>query len=63
MAKHWNPKWKWHRKMKFIKVKLPNFHEKPGDVSEDEKKRRMKERGLVPPRPWIERAFYLPTVS
>lgn len=63
IAKHWNPKFKWLRRQKVIKVELPNYHEKQEDISEQEKKRRMKERGVKPPRPWIERPFTMSTVS
>lgn len=63
IKKHWNPKFKWLRQKKVIKVELPNFHEKDEEISEDEKKRRMKERGFQPARPWTERPFVLSAVS
>lgn len=60
--KHWNPKWRKLRGLKVIKVKLPNYHEKPGEVTPEEKKARLKERGVKPMRPWNERPMYLSTV-
>ncbi|XP_067003574.1 large ribosomal subunit protein mL45 [Anabrus simplex] len=58
-AKHWNPKFKKLRTLKVMKVDLPNFDEKPEDLSEEEVRSKMKERGLLPPRPWMERPFYI----
>lgn len=58
-TKHWNPKWKSLRTRKVVKMELPNFQEKPGDLSEEEIKSRMKEKGLLPPRPWMERPFHV----
>lgn len=63
MAKHWHPKFKWLRKKKVVKVDLPNFHEKDDVNTKEETKRRMRERGVMPPRPWMERSFYLSSVS
>lgn len=47
------------RAQKVVRVELPNFHEKPDDLSKEEIKSRMKERGLLPPRQWMERPFYI----
>lgn len=58
-TKHWNPKWKKMRALKVVKMELPKYNEKPEDVSEDEVRMKMKERGVLPPRPWVERPFYL----
>lgn len=58
-TKHWNPKFKRLRKLKFIKMDLPDYNEKPSELPKDELKKRMKERGYVPPRPWLERAFHI----
>lgn len=63
IKKHWNPKFKWLRNKKVIKVDLPNFHEKEEDITDEERKKRMKERGLFPPRPWTEKPFYLASVN
>ncbi|XP_055302170.1 probable 39S ribosomal protein L45, mitochondrial [Sitodiplosis mosellana] len=62
-SKHWNPKFKWLRAKKFVKVDLPNFHENEHALSEDEKKRKMKERGIMPARPWSERPIILSATS
>lgn len=62
MSKHWNPKFKRLRTLKVIKVELPDFQEKPGDITPEEGRSRMKERGILPPRPWNERAFVMSTV-
>ncbi|XP_036330522.1 probable 39S ribosomal protein L45, mitochondrial [Rhagoletis pomonella] len=58
-TKHWNPKFKKLRAQKFVKVELPNFQEKPGDLTQDEIRSRLKERGVLPPRPWLERPFHI----
>lgn len=58
-TKHWNPKWKSLRAQKVVKVDLPNFHENPADLSKDEIKSRMKNKGLLPPRQWMERPFFI----
>uniref|UniRef100_A0A1B0DHF6 Large ribosomal subunit protein mL45 n=1 Tax=Phlebotomus papatasi TaxID=29031 RepID=A0A1B0DHF6_PHLPP len=57
--KHWKPEFRWLRSKKVIKIKIPNLNEKPGDLTEDEMKSRLRERGLLPPRPWMERPFYI----
>ncbi|XP_031635673.1 probable 39S ribosomal protein L45, mitochondrial [Contarinia nasturtii] len=62
-SKHWNPKFKWLRAKKFIKVDLPNFHEKENEISKEERNRRMKERGAKPARPWQERPIVLACTS
>lgn len=46
IQKHWNPKFKWLRTKKLIKTDLPNYQEKKGTLSEEEIKRRLKERGV-----------------
>lgn len=58
-TKHWNPKFKKQRAQKFVKLDLPNFQEKPGDLTEEEMRSRLKERGVLPPRPWLERPFHI----
>ncbi|XP_059612019.1 large ribosomal subunit protein mL45 [Phlebotomus argentipes] len=57
--KHWNPAFKWWRARKVIKIKIPNLNEKMSDLSTEELKSRLRERGLQPPRPWMERPFYI----
>lgn len=39
------------------------MNEKFQDLSKEEQRSRMKERGVKPPRPWMERPFYLGSVS
>lgn len=63
IRKHWNPKFKWLRTKKVIKVDLPNFQEKEHEISEEEKNRRMKEKGVMPARPWTERPIIISSVG
>ncbi|XP_055378184.1 probable 39S ribosomal protein L45, mitochondrial [Condylostylus longicornis] len=58
-TKHYDPKFKLLRKKKFVKVELPNFQEKKDDLTPEEIRSRLKERGLLPPRPWMERPFHI----
>uniref|UniRef100_T1PIS2 Large ribosomal subunit protein mL45 n=1 Tax=Musca domestica TaxID=7370 RepID=T1PIS2_MUSDO len=58
-TKHWNPKFKRLRKLKFVKMDLPDFQEKASELPQEELKKRMKERGFLPPRPWLERPFHI----
>ncbi|XP_055545365.1 probable 39S ribosomal protein L45, mitochondrial [Wyeomyia smithii] len=58
-TKHWDPKWKRLRKAKYVKVDIPNLNERAEDLSNEQMKTRMKERGLLPPRPWLERPFHI----
>uniref|UniRef100_A0A1A9WJ28 Large ribosomal subunit protein mL45 n=1 Tax=Glossina brevipalpis TaxID=37001 RepID=A0A1A9WJ28_9MUSC len=58
-TKHWKPEFKRLRKLKFIKIDLPNLNEKSSDLPEQELKKKLKERGVLPPRPWLERPFYI----
>ncbi|ENN71516.1 hypothetical protein HUJ04_013279 [Dendroctonus ponderosae] len=58
-TKHWLPKWKQLRRLKVIPVKLPELGKKPSDLTEEEMRSRMKEQGLVPPRPWMEHQHFI----
>ncbi|XP_060647865.1 large ribosomal subunit protein mL45 [Drosophila nasuta] len=58
-TKHWKPEFKRLRKQKFVKIELPNLREKADDISKEEMRSRMKERGVLPPRPWMERPFHI----
>lgn len=58
-TKHWKPEFKRLRRQKFIKLDIPNLREKPQDFSKEEMRNRMKERGVLPPRPWMERPFHI----
>lgn len=42
-----------------MKVDLPNFEEKNDEIPKEVLRSRMKERGVLPPRPWFERSFYI----
>ncbi|KAL0818737.1 hypothetical protein ABMA28_008068 [Loxostege sticticalis] len=58
-SKHWDPKFKKLRAKKFLKVDLPNFNEDFDTMSREKLRQKMKERGVLPPRPWMERPFYI----
>lgn len=58
-TKHFDPKFKALRRRKVVDVDIPNLNEKFEDLSKDEARNRMKERGLLPPRPWMERPFFI----
>lgn len=58
-TKHWDPKWKPLRKLKVMEVELPKYNENYDAVTEEETKSRLKEQGILPPRPWIERQFHI----
>lgn len=55
-TKHWNPKFRKLRAKKFIKVQLPNFNQ---DLSPEQIRAKMKERGIKPERPWVELPTYV----
>lgn len=56
-TKHWDPKWKFLRRLKVFKIELPKYNEKIEDLSEEEIRSRLKEQGLQPPRPWVEKQY------
>lgn len=58
-TKHVNPKFKKLRAQKVIKVDLPNFNEDNENLSIEEMRSKMKEMGVLPVRPWMERAFFI----
>jgi len=58
-TKHWDPKWKLLRRLKVMKVKLPNYNEKFDELSEEEVRSRLKEQGILPPRPWVEKQYFI----
>lgn len=58
-TKHVSPKWKSLRARKVVRIELPNFEQKAENMSEEEIKSRMKEKGLLPPRQWMERPFHI----
>lgn len=63
ITKHWLPKWKQLRRAKIAKVDLPNYQEKDEDLTEDQIRSKMKEKGLLPPRPWVENQFFVSTTG
>ncbi|XP_046972225.1 probable 39S ribosomal protein L45, mitochondrial [Vanessa cardui] len=58
-SKHFNPKYKKHRAQKYLKIDLPDTNEDDSKLSPEKMRQKMKERGLMPPRPWMERPFYI----
>ncbi|XP_034836154.1 large ribosomal subunit protein mL45 [Maniola hyperantus] len=58
-TKHYDPKFKTHRAKKFLKIDLPDMNEDESKFSEQRMRQKMKERGVLPPRPWMERPFYI----
>ncbi|XP_014251219.1 probable 39S ribosomal protein L45, mitochondrial [Cimex lectularius] len=61
-TKHWHPKFKKLRAQKFLKVKLIDFQklQKPiEELSREEIRSKLKERGVLPDRPWQERPIYI----
>ncbi|KAJ2954913.1 hypothetical protein O0L34_g3240 [Tuta absoluta] len=58
-SKHWNPKFKRLRAQKYLKVEIPDLNEDPNSLSREKIRQKMKERGLLPTRPWMERSFYI----
>lgn len=64
--KHWNPKFRKLRSQKMVKVKLPDFEDlsKPYEqLTKEEVKTRMKDRGILPDRPWVERPLYISSTA
>ncbi|XP_015110350.1 probable 39S ribosomal protein L45, mitochondrial [Diachasma alloeum] len=58
--KHWNPKYKKLRAEKVIKIKLPDYQKEEDEELAAEKVRtKMKEQGLQPSRPWVERPIFI----
>ncbi|XP_044744213.1 probable 39S ribosomal protein L45, mitochondrial [Coccinella septempunctata] len=57
--KHWDPKFKWMRRAKVIKVDLPNFREDLDSISEEEVRSRLKERGILPRAPYRETSMFV----
>ncbi|KAG6464651.1 probable 39S ribosomal protein L45, mitochondrial [Manduca sexta] len=58
-SKHYNPKFKKERAAKFLKIELPDFNEDASKFSREKLRQKMKERGILPPRHWMERPFYI----
>ncbi|XP_053615959.1 large ribosomal subunit protein mL45 [Plodia interpunctella] len=58
-TKHYNPKFKKLRAQKYMKIPLPDMNEDFNSMSKERIRQKMKERGVMPPRPWMERPFYI----
>ncbi|XP_026739227.1 probable 39S ribosomal protein L45, mitochondrial [Trichoplusia ni] len=58
-SKHFIPKFKKQRAQKYLKVELPDPNEDFAALGPEKIRQKMKERGLLPPRPWMERPFYI----
>lgn len=58
-SKHWNPKWKKLRTAKVIKVDLPDYNEYLDDMTEEESRAKLKERGIQPNRYWMDRQVFI----
>ncbi|KAJ8709396.1 hypothetical protein PYW07_009222 [Mythimna separata] len=58
-TKHYIPKFKKLRAQKVLKVDLPNPNEDISALSPEKIRQKMKERGILPPRQWMERPFYI----
>lgn len=58
-SKHYIPKFKKLRAQKYLKVELPDPNEDISALSPERIRQKMKERGILPPRPWMERPFYI----
>lgn len=61
IRKHWNPKFKKLRRLKVIKIKLPNFQKEKDPVKFEKEQMRshIKEFGFIPQKPWRERMAYI----
>lgn len=58
-TKHWDPKWKRLRRLKVMKVEIPDFTKKTEDVTEEDLRKELKKRHIMPPRPWAETTPFL----
>ncbi|XP_054260513.1 probable 39S ribosomal protein L45, mitochondrial [Macrosteles quadrilineatus] len=65
-SKHWNPKFKKLRAKKVIKVELPDYDKASRSVNElskEEIRSIMKEKGILPSSPWMERPYFISTTG
>lgn len=42
-----------------MKIELPNFQEKEDDFTEEQMRAKLKEHGLLPTRPWMEKQYFI----
>ncbi|KAL7287603.1 hypothetical protein TKK_0018250 [Trichogramma kaykai] len=64
--KHRDPKWKRMRGEKVIKIDLSRFesqNEDPDNLSHSQRRQKMKERGIFPQKPWLEKPMYISCTS
>ncbi|KAK7081154.1 39S ribosomal protein L45, mitochondrial [Halocaridina rubra] len=63
--KHYDPKFKRDRGLKVFKVDLPDFNEekKNKNMTPDEARAKMKEKGIQPVRPWTERPIFISSTA
>ncbi|KAF5273101.1 hypothetical protein FQA39_LY07591 [Lamprigera yunnana] len=59
MSKHYNPKFKYLRRLKIVKIELPKFNEDPDKMTEEEIRSKLKEKGVLPRRPWNETQYFI----
>lgn len=59
--KHWNPKFKKERAKKVIKITLPDYDEmrKSDNLTPEEMRSKLKEKGIVPHREWNEKPMFI----
>lgn len=57
--KHWDPKFKRLRRLKVVKVDLPDFRTDPKTMTKEEIRKEMIKKGMLPIRPWNERTPFL----
>ncbi|XP_063594457.1 large ribosomal subunit protein mL45-like [Penaeus indicus] len=63
--KHYIEKFKRDRKLKFIKIELPDMTEETNisKLTPDEIRAKMKEKGIQPVRPWMEKPVFISATS
>jgi large subunit ribosomal protein L45 len=58
-TKHWNPRYKKERREKVIKLDLSDLKNTSNQMNQDSKRTKMKEKGIFPQKPWLEKPVYL----
>ncbi|XP_049885706.1 probable 39S ribosomal protein L45, mitochondrial [Pectinophora gossypiella] len=58
-SKHFVPKFKKLRAQKYMKFELPDYNQDTAAMTPEKIRQKMKERGVLPSRPWMERPFYI----
>ncbi|XP_076039577.1 mitochondrial ribosomal protein L45 isoform X2 [Oratosquilla oratoria] len=63
--KHYNPKFKMDRQLKVMKMDLPDFQEreKVDEMTPDEVRAKMKEKGIQPMRSWMEKPLNISSTA